>query len=219
MPIPWFSFAHVQSSKRLHRRAGRDSGGRARACPAAPTPAPPHPPALTVMGGAASGLHHRRDLRPHRSAAHRSGDAHGRRGDDAASGAGGHRRRGTRASAAAPDSGGGRGPGAGRPPAPPPTPPRPRHPPRWLLAGVLAMSMADIVLLALGFGYHQTFVLAAAARSFHGPSFTGARVGGTTIGYPDLFLAALLGTYLAAGRAQRLGAIMLAGLVVAYDSL
>ncbi len=91
--------------------------------------------------------------------------------------------------------------------------------PRWLLAGVLAMSVTDIVLLALGFGYHQTVLLAAAARSFHGPSFTGARVGGTTIGYPDLFLVALLGTYLAANGAQRLGAVLLGILVVAYDSL
>jgi hypothetical protein len=92
-------------------------------------------------------------------------------------------------------------------------------PPRWLLAGVLAMSIADVGLLALGFGYHQTLVLAAASRSFHGPSFTGARVGGTTIGYPDLFLAALLGTYLAGSRAQRPGAILLGVLVIAYDSL
>jgi hypothetical protein len=92
-------------------------------------------------------------------------------------------------------------------------------PARWLLAGVLAMSAADIALLALGFGYHQTVVLAAAASTFHGPSFTGARVGGTTIGYPDLFLAALLGTYLAARGSQRLGAAVLGVLVIAYDSL
>jgi hypothetical protein len=92
-------------------------------------------------------------------------------------------------------------------------------PARWLLAGVLAMSVVDVVLLASGFGVHQTVVLAAAARNFHGPRFTGARVGGSTIGYPDLFLAALLGTYLAAGRAQRLGAVLLGVLVVAYDSL
>jgi hypothetical protein len=81
------------------------------------------------------------------------------------------------------------------------------------------MSAADIVLLAVGPGYHQTIVLAAAASNFHGPSFTGARVGGTTIGYPDLFLAALLGTYLAGEGSQRLGALLLGGLVVAYDSL
>jgi hypothetical protein len=92
-------------------------------------------------------------------------------------------------------------------------------PGRWLLAGVVAMSAADIVLLVFGPGYHQTVVLAAATRTFHGPSFTGARVGGTTIGYPDLFLAALLGTYLAAGRSQRLGALVLGVLGVAYDSL
>jgi hypothetical protein len=92
-------------------------------------------------------------------------------------------------------------------------------PPRWLLVGVVAMSLTDIVLLAFGFGLHQTVLLAAAARSFHGPSFTGARVGGTTIGYPDLFLAALLGAYLASRGTQRLGAVVLAVLAVAYDSL
>ncbi|HEY2440505.1 MAG TPA: hypothetical protein VGI07_09750, partial [Solirubrobacteraceae bacterium] len=32
-------------------------------------------------------------------------------------------------------------------------------------------------------------------------------------------LAALLGTYLAGGRSQRLGALVLGGLVIAYDSL
>lgn len=92
-------------------------------------------------------------------------------------------------------------------------------PRRWLLPGVLAMAVADIALLASGFGYHQTALLAAAAGNFHGPHFTGARVGGTTIGYPDLFLAGLLGTSLAGSRVQRLGAVLLALLVVAYDSL
>ncbi|HZE04148.1 MAG TPA: hypothetical protein VE127_02925 [Solirubrobacteraceae bacterium] len=92
-------------------------------------------------------------------------------------------------------------------------------PSRWLLAGVVAMAVVDSVLLASGIGYHQTVVLAAAARSFPGPHFTGARVGGTTIGYPDLFLAALLGTSLAGRRAQWAGGLLLAVLVVAYDSL
>ena len=54
----------------------------------------------------------------------------------------------------------------------------------------------------LGPGYHETAVLAAAQTNFHGPRFTGARLGGTTIGYPDLFLAALLGASLAGERAQ-----------------
>jgi len=92
-------------------------------------------------------------------------------------------------------------------------------PGRWLVVGVVTMSLADVVLLASGFGYHQTALLAAASNNFHGPHFTGARVGGTTIGYPDLFLAALLGTTLAATRAQRLGAVLLGVMVVAYDSL
>lgn len=92
-------------------------------------------------------------------------------------------------------------------------------PTRWMLAGIVAMSAADVILIAAGPGYHQTVLLAAAAGNFHGPSFIGARVGGTTIGYPDLFLAALLGSFLAGGRWQRLGAILLAVLVAAYDSL
>lgn len=92
-------------------------------------------------------------------------------------------------------------------------------PSRWLLAGVVAMAVVDIALLASGIGYHQTVVLAAAARSFRGPQFTGARIGGTTIGYPDLFLAALLGTSLAGRRAQWAAGLLLAVLVVAYDSL
>jgi hypothetical protein len=92
-------------------------------------------------------------------------------------------------------------------------------PGRWLLAGVVAMSVVDITLLVSGFGYHQTALLAAAQNNFHGPRFTGARIGGTTIGYPDLFLAALLGTSLAGQRAQVRAAGLLMMLAVLYDSL
>jgi hypothetical protein len=89
----------------------------------------------------------------------------------------------------------------------------------WLLLGVVAMSVVDVALLLSGPGYHQTAVLAAAQNSFHGPRFTGARIGGTTIGYPDLFLAALLGASLAGSRAQVKAAGLLVALGVAYDSL
>ena len=92
-------------------------------------------------------------------------------------------------------------------------------PGRWLLLGVVAMSVVDVTLLASGFGYHQTALLAAAQNNFHGPRFTGARIGGTTIGYPDLFLAALLGASLAGSRAQVWAAGLLITLGVAYDSL
>jgi hypothetical protein len=92
-------------------------------------------------------------------------------------------------------------------------------PGRWLLVGVLAMSVVDITLLLAGPGYHETAVLAAAQTNFHGPRFTGARIGGTTIGYPDLFLAALLGASLAGDRAQAWGAGLLTVSAVAYDSL
>ena len=92
-------------------------------------------------------------------------------------------------------------------------------PGRWLMAGVVAMSVVDITLLLAGPGYHETAVLAAAQTNFHGPRFTGARIGGTTIGYPDLFLAALLGASLAGHRAQAWAAGLLTVSAVAYDSL
>jgi hypothetical protein len=92
-------------------------------------------------------------------------------------------------------------------------------PGRWLLMGVAAMSVVDIALLLAGPGYHETAVLAAAQTNFHGPRFTGAHLGGTTIGYPDLFLAALLGAFLAGERAQLWGAALLTGLAIAYDSM
>jgi hypothetical protein len=92
-------------------------------------------------------------------------------------------------------------------------------PGRWLLVGVVAMSAVDITLLLAGPGYHETAVLAAAQTNFHGPRFTGAHLGGTTIGYPDLFLAALLGASLAGHRAQVWAAALLTGLAIAYDSL
>ncbi|HEY1713850.1 MAG TPA: hypothetical protein VGG07_13160 [Solirubrobacteraceae bacterium] len=92
-------------------------------------------------------------------------------------------------------------------------------PGRWLLVGVVAMSAVDITLLLAGPGYHETAVLAAAQTNFHGPRFTGAHLGGTTIGYPDLFLAALMGASLAGQRAQVWAAALLTGLAIAYDSL
>ncbi len=92
-------------------------------------------------------------------------------------------------------------------------------PGRWLLFGVVAMSVVDITLLLAGPGYHETAVLAAAQTNFHGPRFTGARIGGTTIGYPDLFLAALLGASLAGQRAQARAAGLLVVLAIAYDSM
>ena len=92
-------------------------------------------------------------------------------------------------------------------------------PGRWLVVGVVAMSVVDVALLVAGFGYHQTAVLAAAANSFRGPQFTGARIGAVTIGYPDLFLAALLGAALAGSRDQRWVAALVIVLAIAMDSL
>lgn len=92
-------------------------------------------------------------------------------------------------------------------------------PARWLLVGVVAMAIVDATLLAAGFGYHQTALLAAATSEFHGPRFTGARVGATTIGYPDLFLAALVGSCLAGGRGQSRAAVLVTALAIACDSM
>jgi hypothetical protein len=92
-------------------------------------------------------------------------------------------------------------------------------PARWLVVGVVAMSLVDIALLVAGPGYHETALLAAAQTNFHGPRFTGARIGGTTIGYPDLLLAALMGASLAGQRAQAWAAALLVVLAVAYDSM
>jgi hypothetical protein len=92
-------------------------------------------------------------------------------------------------------------------------------PGRWLLIGFVAMSAVDIALLATGFSYHQTAVLAAASNNFHGPRFTGAHILSTTIGYPDLFLAALLGAFVAGSRDQLPAALLLVVLASAFDSL
>ncbi|MGH2872459.1 MAG: hypothetical protein ACRDL5_08355 [Solirubrobacteraceae bacterium] len=92
-------------------------------------------------------------------------------------------------------------------------------PGRWLLAGVAAMAVIDAALLATGFGYHQTALLAAASNGFHGPQFIGARVGATTIGYPDLCLAALVGACLAGGRGQFRAAILVTALAIGCDSM
>ncbi|MGH2891269.1 MAG: hypothetical protein ACRDNJ_16765 [Solirubrobacteraceae bacterium] len=92
-------------------------------------------------------------------------------------------------------------------------------PARWLLIGVVTMAIVDAALLAAGFSYHQTALLAAASSAFHGPRFTGARVGATTIGYPDLFLAALVGSCLAGGRGQLRAAALVTVLAIACDSM
>ena len=92
-------------------------------------------------------------------------------------------------------------------------------PSRWLFRGVGAMAVCDAVLLAWGVGSKQAAVLAAASSAFHGPHFIGARIGATTLGYPDLCLAGLAGARLAGGRDQWWGAALVFGLTIAWDSM
>ena len=56
-------------------------------------------------------------------------------------------------------------------------------------------------------------------EQLQGLRFTGARVGATTIGYPDLFLAALLGASVAGERCQAGAAALLMILATGFDSL
>jgi hypothetical protein len=81
------------------------------------------------------------------------------------------------------------------------------------------MSAVDVTLLATGFGYHQTALLAAATKGFPGPLLTGARLGAITIGYPDLFLAAVLGASVAGTRDQWRAGALLTVLAIGLDSL
>ncbi len=89
----------------------------------------------------------------------------------------------------------------------------------WLAPGVLAMSVLDVALLATGIGVHQDLLLAAASRGLPGFALTGVQLGGVSIGYPDLFLAGLLGAAVAPdGRqAQAAGAVFV--LTLALETL
>ncbi|MGN6867211.1 MAG: hypothetical protein ACTHMY_02290 [Solirubrobacteraceae bacterium] len=93
-------------------------------------------------------------------------------------------------------------------------------PPGWLLGGVFAMCVADVILLGAGVGATASAAMNAATHHFHGPALDHATVGSVAIGYPDLVLAGMLGGSLAPERAvQRRAGLLLVTIVAAYGTL
>jgi len=88
-----------------------------------------------------------------------------------------------------------------------------------LLPAVIVMSALDIALLACGIGGHQALALAAATRGVPGFSPTGVQLGSVYVGYPDLFLAALLGAALAGDGRQSWAAGLVFVLTLGLDTL
>lgn len=71
-------------------------------------------------------------------------------------------------------------------------------PPRWLGAGIIAMAVADLVLVASGLLGPASAALNEAAVSGSLPQLQRVELGPLTMGYGDLFLPALVGALLAA---------------------
>jgi hypothetical protein len=100
-------------------------------------------------------------------------------------------------------------------------------PPEWLGAGIIAMAVADLVLVASGLLGPASDVLNAAGVSEHLPQLQRVEIGPLEMGYGDIFLPALVGALLAARARPRTWAAgltllfaLLAGLVfLAFDRL
>lgn len=75
-------------------------------------------------------------------------------------------------------------------------------PRRWLEAGIAAMALVDLVLVASGLLAPASAVLNDAAVTAHLPQLQRVELGTLTMGYGDLFLPAVVGALLAA-RARR----------------
>jgi hypothetical protein len=95
---------------------------------------------------------------------------------------------------------------------------------RWLKLGILAMAAADVWLVASDILQHPNTLLVQA----HPGVFLGAQLprlqteifGGVSMGYGDLFIAALLGAVLAAGgRSQWPAALLTLALAAVFDLL
>ena len=83
-------------------------------------------------------------------------------------------------------------------------------PRRWLLIGVVVMAAVDALFLLQGVGGSAAGSMASASAHFDGPQFTQASVGPTSIDYPDLVLASVLGGVVAGSEQQRRAALTLA---------
>jgi hypothetical protein len=95
-------------------------------------------------------------------------------------------------------------------------------PPRWLAAGIIAMALADTVLVVSDLLQRPNNALNAAHPAAGLPRLQSAVFGSAVVGYGDLFVAALLGALLAVLGGRRLqfrGAALTALLAVAFDLL
>lgn len=88
----------------------------------------------------------------------------------------------------------------------------------WLAGGSAAMCVVDVVLLATGVGQPAAHQLQAALSDSALPEFHRAQLGSVSKDYPDLFLAAVLGSALA-GNARQLTAGVLVALLVSANGL
>jgi hypothetical protein len=95
-------------------------------------------------------------------------------------------------------------------------------PPRWLAAGIVAMAVADTALVVSEQLQRPNNALNAAHPAAGLPELQSAIFGSAAMGYGDLFVAAVLGSLLAAtaGRSLQLGAARLTALLaLAFDLL
>ncbi len=95
-------------------------------------------------------------------------------------------------------------------------------PPRWLGAGIIAMAVADAVLVIADLLQRPNSALNAAHPAAGLPRLQSAQLGSAVIGYGDLFVASALGALIAVawGRSAQLrGAALCAALALAFDLL
>ncbi|MGC9221451.1 MAG: hypothetical protein ACP5H2_08895 [Solirubrobacteraceae bacterium] len=93
-------------------------------------------------------------------------------------------------------------------------------PPRWLKVGILAMAGADVWLVASQTLQAPNGVLVAAKPAGGWPQLQSEQFGSVSMGYGDLFVAALLGAGLAGRPArQRLAALLTLLFAAAFDVL
>ena len=88
----------------------------------------------------------------------------------------------------------------------------------WLAAGIAAMCVVDVVLLGAGVGAPAAHQLEIALKHSPLPEFHRAQIGSMNRDYPDLVLAAVLGTALA-GHARQLTAAVLVTVLASANGL
>ena len=93
-------------------------------------------------------------------------------------------------------------------------------PSRWLKVGIIAMACADVWLIASNQLQAPNNVLAAAKPSAGLPQLQSEQLGSITMGYGDLFVAALLGGVFASRvRVQRVAAALTLVIAAVFDLL